>query len=108
MRRGSVMAQWRLAAGTGLGLLVAVVAGFEARGQVSGPGGQGAAIKSEVQIVLLDVVVTDANQRPVTGLRKDDFQVVEDGRPQTISFFEEHTGGTVSAVALPPTPAAPP
>jgi hypothetical protein len=34
----------------------------------------------------------------------DDFQVAEDGRPQTISFFEEHTGGTVSAVALPPTP----
>ena len=98
------MAQWRLAAGTGLGLLVAVVAGFEAQGQVSGPGGQGAAIKSEVRIVLLDVVVTDANQRPVTGLRKDDFQVVEDGRPQTISFFEEHTGGTVSAVALPPIP----
>ena len=87
MRRGSVMAQWRLAAGTGLGLLVAVVAGFEAQCQVSGPCGQGAAIKSEVRIVLLDVVVTDANQRPVTGLRKDDFQVVEDGRPQTISFF---------------------
>jgi VWFA-related protein len=87
-----------------LGLLAAVVAGFEAQGQVSGPGGQKEAIKSEVQIVLVDVVVTDGNQRPVTGLRKDDFQVVEDGRPQTISFFDEHTGGTVSAVALPPTP----
>jgi VWFA-related protein len=98
------MAQWRLAAVTGLGLLVAVVVGFEVQGQVLGPGGQQAAIKSEVRIVLVDVVVTDGNQRPVTGLRKDDFQVVEDGRPQTISFFEEHTGGAVSAVALPPTP----
>jgi VWFA-related protein len=97
------MAQWHLAVGTGLGFLAAVGA-FEAQGQVPGPGGQGATIKSEVQIVLVDVVVTDGNRRPVTGLRKDDFQVVEDGRPQTISFFEEHTGGTVSAVALPPTP----
>jgi VWFA-related protein len=98
------MAQWRLAAVTGLGLLVAVVVGFEVQGQVLGPGGQQAAIKSEVRIVLVDVVVTGGNQRPVTGLHKDDFQVVEDGRPQTISFFEEHTGGAVSAVALPPTP----
>jgi len=97
------MAQLGLAVGTGLGLLMAVVAGFEAQGQVPGPG-QGPVIKSEVQIVLLDVVVTDGNRQPVTGLRKDDFQVVEDGRPQTISFFEEHTGGTVSAVALPPAP----
>jgi VWFA-related protein len=97
------VAQWHLAIGTGLGFLAAVVA-FEAQGQVPGPGGQGATIKSEVQIVLVDVVVTDGNRRPVTGLRKDDFQVVEDGRPQTISFFEEHTDGTVSAVALPPTP----
>ena len=39
-QRESAMALWRLAAGTGLGLLVtvAVVAGIEARGQVSGPG----------------------------------------------------------------------
>jgi VWFA-related protein len=98
------VALWRQTLAAGLGLLVAVVAGLAAQGQVSGAGGQGAAIKSEVQIVLVDVVVTDSNRRPVPGLRKDGFQVVEDGRPQAISFFEEHTGGTVSAVALPPTP----
>lgn len=99
------MAMWRLAAGTGLGLLVTVVvvAGFEAQGQVSGPG-QGAAIKSEVRIVLVDVVVTNGNGRPVSGLRKDDFQVVEDGRPQTISFFEEHKGAAPTTISLPPMP----
>jgi VWFA-related protein len=52
----------------------------------------------------VDVVVTQGKGEPVVGLRKDDFQVSEDGRPQTISFFEEHTGGTVSAIELPPMP----
>ena len=61
-------------------------------------------IKTEARIVLVDVVVTQGKGEPVVGLRKDDFQVSEDGRPQTISFFEEHTGGTVSSIALPPTP----
>jgi VWFA-related protein len=61
-------------------------------------------IKSEVRLVLVDVVVTQGKGEPVVGLHKEDLQVSEDGRPQTISFFEEHTGGTVSAVALPPTP----
>jgi len=61
-------------------------------------------IKTEARIVLLDVVVTEAKGQPVVGLRKEDFQISEDGRPQTISFFEEHTGGAVSPVALPPMP----
>ena len=66
--------------------------------------GQVPTIKTEVRVVLVDVVVTQGKGEPVTGLRKDDFQVSEDGRPQTISFFEEHTGGTVSPVTLPPMP----
>lgn len=98
------MANRLLASGAGLALLVAVMIAFESQGQVPAPGGQQATIKSEVQIVLVDVVVTDGNRRPVTGLRKDDFKVVEDGHPQAISFFEEHTGGKISAVALPPEP----
>ena len=65
---------------------------------------QAPTIKTEARIVLVDVVVTDAKGQPVVGLRKEDLQVSEDGRPQTISFFEEHTGGTVSPVPLPPMP----
>jgi VWFA-related protein len=65
---------------------------------------QSPAIKSEVRIVLIDVVVTQGKGDPVGGLHKEDLRVTEDGSPQTISFFEEHTGGTVSPVALPPTP----
>ena len=66
--------------------------------------GQVPTIKTDVRIVLVDVVVTQGKGEPVVGLRKEDFRVSEDGRPQTISFFEEHTGGTVSPVPLPPMP----
>jgi VWFA-related protein len=101
------MALWRLAARTGFKVVAtaAVVVGFEAQGQVSEPGSQGATIKSEVRIVLVDVVVTSGNGRPVGGLRKEDFQVAEDGRPQTISFFEEHKGAAPTTISLPPMPA---
>lgn len=62
------------------------------------------AIKSEVRIVLVDVVVTQRKGETVGGLHKEDFKVAEDGTPQTISFCEEHTGGRVSPIALPPEP----
>jgi VWFA-related protein len=40
--------------------------------------------------VVVDVVVTDQHGRPVTGLKRDDFTVTEQGKPQAIDFFEEH------------------
>ena len=48
--------------------------------------------KANARIVVLDVVITGRNHRPVTGLHKQDFLVSEDGKPQTITYFEEHTG----------------
>jgi hypothetical protein len=50
-------------------------------------------IKSDVRIVLVDVVVTGAKGAPAGGLKKEDFQVSEDGKAQTVSFFDEHTDG---------------
>jgi len=47
--------------------------------------------------VLVDVIVTDRNGKPVTGLKKDAFTVTEQGKPQAISFFEEHTGAPAAA-----------
>jgi len=41
--------------------------------------------------VLVDVVVTDKSGKPVTGLKQDAFTVSEQGKPQAIDFFEEHT-----------------
>jgi VWFA-related protein len=39
--------------------------------------------------VVVDVIVTDHAGKPVTGLKKDAFTVTEQGKPQTVSFFEE-------------------
>ena len=47
--------------------------------------------------VLVDVIVTDRSGKPVTGLKKDAFAVKEQGKPQAISFFEEHTGAPAAA-----------
>jgi VWFA-related protein len=50
-----------------------------------------------VQVTNLDVVVTDSKGKRVTGLTKDDFEVIEDGKPQTISNLSE-IGRTANAV----------
>jgi VWFA-related protein len=47
-------------------------------------------LHADTHLVLLDVTVMDKQGHPVTGLTKDDFKLLEDGRPQTIKFFEEH------------------
>ncbi len=40
--------------------------------------------------VVVDLVVTDAQGKPVTGLSKDDFKVLEDGAPQRVLTFDVH------------------
>lgn len=51
--------------------------------------------RSSVEYVRLDVVVTDKQDRPVSGLTKDDFLISESGRAQAISTFEAVTIPTV-------------
>lgn len=46
-------------------------------------------LRVTTRAVLVDVLVTD-HGRPVIGLGKDAFSVLENGRPQTVSFFEEN------------------
>jgi len=61
--------------------------------------------KANVHTVVLDVVVTGRDGKPVQGLHKEDFQVSEDNHPQAINFFEEHSGAhplAASEAALPP------
>jgi Ca-activated chloride channel family protein len=45
----------------------------------------------DVKLVNLFVNVTDKNGAIVGGLNKDDFQIFEDGRPQTIAIFERQS-----------------
>lgn len=47
-------------------------------------------IRVETRRVLVDVVVTDAKGRPVTGLKKEDFRILEDKKPQEIRSFDAH------------------
>lgn len=73
--------------------------------------------KVNTNLVLVNVVVRDKQGNLVRGLTKDDFQLFEDGKPQTIADFgledveaiavAEQNGPTVAGVAGAP-PAPPP
>ena len=57
----------------------------------SAPSSQTPLIQTNAQAVAVDVVVTKGSGEPVLGLAKHDFQILEDGKPQAIDLFEEHT-----------------
>jgi len=44
-----------------------------------------------IDLVDLDVVVTDGDGRPVTGLKKEDFELREDGKPVVLQTFIART-----------------
>ena len=56
------------------------------------PANQAPLIKTTSREVVVDVVVTKGNGDAVPGLSKQDFEVSEDGKPQTVDFFQEHSG----------------
>ena len=45
--------------------------------------------RATIDTVQVNVTVTDAAGRLVTGLSKDDFEILEDGAPQTITVFTD-------------------
>ena len=55
---------------------------------------------SSAQAVVVDVLVTDAKGRPVTGLKQDDFSLTEDGAGQQIHYFEEHSLGSAPPASV--------
>ena len=61
-------------------------------------------LKTTTRAVVVDVVVTSGSGSSVGGLRQRDFTLLEDGKPQTIDFFEEHTATNAPAVMLPQLP----
>jgi len=62
----------------------------------------------EVRIINVDVIVTGKDGRPATGLTKDDFELFEDGKPQTISNFLEIRGPEAPAATAAGAPPPPP
>src|SRR6201996_9684159 len=59
-----------------------------------------------VNLVQLNVAVTDSKGRYIPGLNPQDFIVTEDKIPQKIATFEEGNGPTRSLIDEPPTLAA--
>ncbi len=56
----------------------------------------------DVQLVNVEVWVSDNRGRPVTGLSLEDFEVREDGRPVTVEFFSEVTDAVAVRTAAEP------
>lgn len=51
-------------------------------------------LKIDTDLILVDVTVTDAEGKPVRGLRPEDFKLYEDGEERPVAFLnvERHTG----------------
>jgi len=60
-------------------------------------------IHTTTRRVVVDVVVTGADGKPVAGLTQGDFTVLEDHKPQSIRAFEAHSAEQDRSV-LPPAP----
>jgi VWFA-related protein len=48
---------------------------------------EGDVVRVDTQLVSVPVVVTDNTGRPLSGLRQENFRLLEDGQPQTITNF---------------------
>src|SRR5579864_1308796 len=70
------------------------------------PRDSGLVLRSTTRLVQLNVIVQKGGQ-PASGLKKDDFVVTDNGKPQTIAVFSENSNGAlpgsgISVAALPP------
>jgi VWFA-related protein len=73
----------------------------------AGTGQQDFLFRQTVHRVLVDIVVTDKDGKPVRGLKKSDFTVNEDGKQQRLLSFDIEDSATPAFVPpkLPPLPA---
>ena len=65
----------------------------------------------DVRVINVDVVVTDKKGNPITGLKKEDFHLYENGVPKTVTNFYEVEGSkalNVVAASQPGVQAPPP
>jgi VWFA-related protein len=79
-------------------LLLSALGGLSAQ-QTPAP-----AFRSNVSVVVVDVVVRDASGAIVRGLTANDFEVREDNRPQTIRSFDFEEVTTAPPPVTPPPP----
>jgi VWFA-related protein len=73
--------------------------------QQPGPPAQGGVIRRAFDIITTDVIVRDNKGQFIADLKKDDFQVFEDGVKQdVVSFILTHGGRVYNTAAAPPPP----
>lgn len=58
----------------------------------------------ETRVVLLDVVVTNHKGEAIPSLRQEDFYIEEDGKPQSLSAFDEHSRHNAPPADIPTLP----
>jgi VWFA-related protein len=49
------------------------------------------------RVVLTDVTVTDQKGNPIHGLNASAFQILDNGKPQDLASFEEHSGAPIES-----------
>lgn len=81
-----------------VGLSVAIAAMVLAPGGTSSPGAQEPTFRTGIQSVRVDVYAT-LNGQPVSDLRREDVQLLEDGTQQTIQTFERITFAPPTSIA---------
>ena len=83
-------------------LLLITVAVVSTQDPAAPQGDRQPTFRTGVNIVRVDVIVTDDNGNPVTDLTKDEFEIVEDGKVQTIDLFRQiRIDGTVPTIERP-------
>lgn len=56
--------------------------------------------RSEARVVVVDVVATDPDGKPLHGLKARDFQIYDNGKQQTVRGFDEHTTDDARVVSV--------
>ncbi|MGB9459168.1 MAG: VWA domain-containing protein [Bryobacteraceae bacterium] len=81
-------------------LLLSLCAPLLAQPGASGaPDSAGLNLKSDARPVLVDTVVTGNRNEPIHGLAATDFHLFEDGKEQTVTAFQTHTGPAVQGMS---------
>ena len=87
-----------------VGIVSVLVVGIGALSAMRSVAQQGVpTFREGVQLVEVDVIVTDRQGNPVRDLTKDDFEIIEEGRAQTVRTFS-----LVDLLVPPPSPAPQP
>src|SRR5215831_13235300 len=95
-----------------LGLATVAIGQVASRAQQAQPQGQTdqqpapPVFRAGINYVRVDVIVSDKNGASVADLKQSDFEVLEDGKPQTVENFKfiKLDGGTVPGADGPPRP----